>query len=91
MIIQQSTAKSTFAPLLQVFEPGIRVTTKQFVAAMMEASMNQVRELYGKADADERQKIQEQLRDLQRDLYTDWEILFGLATGVSHLASTFSL
>lgn len=48
--------------------------------------MNQIRDLHAKANADERQQIQEQLRDLQRDLYTDWEITFGLATGPLHWA-----
>jgi demethylsterigmatocystin 6-O-methyltransferase len=44
--------------------------------------MNQIRDLYGKANASERHKLQEQLRDLQTDLYTDWDVLFGLAMGV---------
>lgn len=49
----------------------------------METATNQIRDLYAKADASERQKIQEQLRTLQDNLYTDWEVLFGLAIGVS--------
>jgi demethylsterigmatocystin 6-O-methyltransferase len=48
----------------------------------MEAAMDEIRGLYTKADAPERQKIQEQLMDLQTNLYTDWEILFSLAMGV---------
>ena len=47
--------------------------------------MDQIRGLYAKATAGERQQIQEQLRDLQRDLYTDWELFFGFAVGVSSL------
>jgi len=50
--------------------------------------MNQIRNLYAKANASERHKMQEQLRDLQTDLDTDWEILFGLAMGV-RLALSF--
>jgi demethylsterigmatocystin 6-O-methyltransferase len=48
----------------------------------METAMNDIRNLYAKANAPERQKIQEQLRDLQDNLYTDWEVMFGLAGGV---------
>ena len=48
----------------------------------MEEPMNQIRNLYAKANASERHKLQEQLRDLQTDLDTDWEVLFGLAMGV---------
>ena len=44
--------------------------------------MNQIRDLYAKANASEQQRMQEQLRDLQTDLDTDWEVLFGLAMGV---------
>jgi demethylsterigmatocystin 6-O-methyltransferase len=48
----------------------------------MDAATKQIRDIYAGANAQERHKIQEQLRDLQHDLYTDWEILFGLAMGV---------
>jgi demethylsterigmatocystin 6-O-methyltransferase len=48
----------------------------------MEAAMNEICDLYTKANAAERQKIQEQLMGLQANLYTDWEILFSLAMGV---------
>ncbi|KAH7400906.1 S-adenosyl-L-methionine-dependent methyltransferase [Phaeosphaeria sp. MPI-PUGE-AT-0046c] len=44
----------------------------------MDTATNQIRDLYAKADASGRQIIQEQLRTLQDDLYTDWEVLFGL-------------
>ncbi|KAF2818954.1 S-adenosyl-L-methionine-dependent methyltransferase [Ophiobolus disseminans] len=47
----------------------------------MEAPMDQIRDLYAKANASERHGMQEQLRDLQTDLDTDWEVLFGLAMG----------
>jgi demethylsterigmatocystin 6-O-methyltransferase len=47
--------------------------------------MNQIRDLYAKANASERHKLQEQLRDLQTDLYTDWDVLFGLAMGVCQI------
>ncbi|CAO2648033.1 Nn.00g089550.m01.CDS01 [Neocucurbitaria sp. VM-36] len=52
----------------------------------MEVSMGQVRSLYANANAVQRQQIQEQLRDLQRELYTDWEIIFSLAMGPLHWA-----
>ncbi|RAR07913.1 S-adenosyl-L-methionine-dependent methyltransferase [Stemphylium lycopersici] len=45
----------------------------------MEAAITQIRDLYAKSDARERQEIQEQVRDLQKDLYNDWEMMFGLA------------
>jgi demethylsterigmatocystin 6-O-methyltransferase len=48
----------------------------------MEAAMNEIRDLYAKADAPGRQRIQEQLRDLQDNLYSDWELMFGWAAGV---------
>jgi demethylsterigmatocystin 6-O-methyltransferase len=49
----------------------------------MEEVMKQVRELYAKANAGERQEIQEQVRDLQKDFYNDGELLFSNAAGVS--------
>jgi demethylsterigmatocystin 6-O-methyltransferase len=48
----------------------------------MEAAMNQIRDLYAKANASERQRIQEQVRDLQKDLYSDWEMVFGMGASV---------
>jgi demethylsterigmatocystin 6-O-methyltransferase len=48
----------------------------------METAMNEIRDLYAKADAPGRQQIQEQLRDLQDNVYTEWELMFGLAVGV---------
>lgn len=50
----------------------------------MEAALNMIRDQYTKGDAAERHKIQDQIRDLQNDLYTDWEVLFSNAYGVSH-------
>jgi hypothetical protein len=49
---------------------------------IMEAATEQIRNLYAKGNARERQQIQEQMRDLQKDLYTDWETMFSLAMGV---------
>jgi demethylsterigmatocystin 6-O-methyltransferase len=49
----------------------------------METSISQIRDIYAKASAAERQKIQMQLKTLENELYTDWEVLFGLAMGVS--------
>lgn len=49
----------------------------------MEAPSEQIRGLYAKANAAERQQIHEQLRDLQNELYTDWEVMFGIGMGVS--------
>ncbi|KAH9871901.1 hypothetical protein J1614_006159 [Plenodomus biglobosus] len=40
----------------------------------------QVNSLYAKSNAAERQAIQEQIRDLQRDIYANWEVLFRLET-----------
>ncbi|KAF2026198.1 S-adenosyl-L-methionine-dependent methyltransferase [Setomelanomma holmii] len=47
----------------------------------MDTATKQIRDLYSSANAQERHKIQEQLRDLQHDLWTDWEVLFGFAMG----------
>jgi len=56
----------------------------------MEAALNVIRDQYTKGDAMERQKIQEQIRDVQNDLYTDWEVVFGNACGVSHVSAFLS-
>lgn len=48
----------------------------------MEAAMDQIRSLYAKADTSEKHVIQKQLRDLQIDLSSDWELFFGEAMGV---------
>ncbi|KAH6858961.1 S-adenosyl-L-methionine-dependent methyltransferase [Alternaria rosae] len=45
----------------------------------MEAATEQIREIYAKSDARGRQQIQEKIRDLQTDLYSDWETMFSLA------------
>jgi demethylsterigmatocystin 6-O-methyltransferase len=47
----------------------------------MESALNQIRDLHAKANANERQKIHDQLRDLQNDLSPDWDILFGIGMG----------
>jgi demethylsterigmatocystin 6-O-methyltransferase len=56
----------------------------------MEAALSVIREHYVKANASERHKIQDQIRSLQDDLYTDWEVLFGHAVGVSRNTSVLS-
>jgi hypothetical protein len=61
---------------------NFRTLNTNSITMTMENAMNEIRGHYAKADAPERQKIQEQLRDLQDNLYTDWEVLFGLAMGV---------
>ena len=52
---------------------------------MEESLLDQIRTVYTQSnhDARKRQKIQEQLRDLQRELYTDWELVFSISCGVS--------
>lgn len=54
----------------------------------MDSVSIQVKELYAQSDARGRQRIQEQLRDLQRDLSTDSEVFFGLALGSLQLSLT---
>jgi len=49
----------------------------------MEAAADQIRQAYAKGNARERQQIQEQIRDLQKNLYSDWEMMFSLAMAVS--------
>jgi len=49
----------------------------------METASFQIRELYATANARKRQEIHEQLRDLQQELYSDWEVFFDLVLGVS--------
>jgi hypothetical protein len=51
----------------------------------MDAALQQIRDAYAQASADERQQIQAQLTDLRNDIFTDWEVLFSLAMGVSSL------
>jgi demethylsterigmatocystin 6-O-methyltransferase len=51
--------------------------------AIMEAATVQIREIYANSNVRERQRIQEQIRDLQKDLYSDWETMFSLAMAVS--------
>jgi hypothetical protein len=53
------------------------------IVFIMESALDQIRDLYIKADAAERHRIQDQIRSLQDELYTDWEVLFGQAIGVS--------
>ena len=49
----------------------------------MDAATEQIRQAYAKGNARERQQIQEQIRDLRKDLYSDWEMMFSLAMAVS--------
>jgi hypothetical protein len=49
----------------------------------MDVAMKQIRDRYAEANPREQQKILEELRDLQNDLHTPWEVLFGVAMGVS--------
>lgn len=49
----------------------------------MDAAIDQIRSLYAKANAAERQVLQEQVRDLQRELYTDWELFFSFGMDIS--------
>ncbi|KAF1947605.1 S-adenosyl-L-methionine-dependent methyltransferase [Clathrospora elynae] len=51
----------------------------------MEAARNQIRDLHGKANARQRQKIHEQLRDLQKDLYSDWDITGAAPNLLTHV------
>ena len=51
----------------------------------MEAAADQIRQAYAKGNARERQQIQEQIRELQKDIYSDWEMIFSLAMAVSPL------
>jgi demethylsterigmatocystin 6-O-methyltransferase len=57
----------------------------------MEAAIETVREIYAKSNSRERQQIQEQIRDLQKDLYSDWEMTFSLAMAVSLLRRRYSI
>jgi hypothetical protein len=56
----------------------------------MESALNEIRGLYANASAAGRQKMQEQLRGLQDELYTDWEVLFGLVMGVGRIKLSLS-
>jgi hypothetical protein len=49
----------------------------------MEAALDKIREVYAQSNASERQTIQEQVRDLERGLYTDLETLLSLGMAVS--------
>ena len=67
----------------------------------MEAATKSIREICAKSDARERQKIQEQIRDLQKDLYSDCMakefqdkvvLITGAASGIGYIyvSSSFS-
>jgi demethylsterigmatocystin 6-O-methyltransferase len=49
----------------------------------MEAVACQIRDLYAQADEEERRKLQNDLRDLQTSLDTDWDMLVRIGSGVS--------
>ena len=49
----------------------------------MEQILAQIRSLHADADACERQHIQEQLRDIQRELTSKLDLVWGLGSGVS--------
>ena len=50
----------------------------------MDTIATQVKELFAKADEDGRKKLQIELRDLQQELETDWDILIRLGSSVSN-------
>lgn len=66
-------------PKLEVF----KIYQSPRIAQVMESPLDQIRDLYAQADASERHRLQNQLRDLQNELYTEWDIMFGMAMGVS--------
>jgi demethylsterigmatocystin 6-O-methyltransferase len=49
----------------------------------MDAIASQFRDLYSKADEEGRRKLQEELRDLQTSVDTEWDLVVRLASGVS--------
>lgn len=51
----------------------------------MDAVSQQARHLYAQADEKGRRKIQDDLRELQSSLDSDWDVVFRLASGVSGL------
>lgn len=49
----------------------------------MDAILDQIRTVYAEADAIERQHIQEQLRDVQREIVSIFDLVWSLGSGVS--------
>lgn len=49
----------------------------------MENILDQIRELSVNADAQGRQRIQEQLRDAQREIASNFDLVWNLGSGVS--------
>jgi hypothetical protein len=49
----------------------------------MEAIAKQIRDLHASADVNQRQHLQEQLRDLHRELSTPFDLIWGMASAVS--------
>jgi len=49
----------------------------------MENILDQIRDLSVNADAQGRQRIQEQLRDVQREIASNFDLVWGLGSGVS--------
>ncbi|KAF2661192.1 methyltransferase B [Lophiostoma macrostomum CBS 122681] len=52
----------------------------------MDTIATQIRELYSKANEEERRKIQNELRDLQTSLDTEWDVLIRLGSGMLEVA-----
>lgn len=48
----------------------------------MDAILDQIRALYAKASANERQNIQQQLRDVQREVASNFDLVWSFGCGV---------
>lgn len=52
----------------------------------MDAIRGQIRDLFAKADEEGRKKIQEELRELQTSLDTEWDMLVRVSSGFMQMA-----
>lgn len=48
----------------------------------MDSILEQIRSLYATANANEKQSIQEQLRDVQREIVSNFDLVWGFGSGV---------
>ena len=57
----------------------------------MDTITKKIRDLHAGADASQRQHMHEQLRDLQRELSTPFDLVWGIASAVSSNRAVFHL
>jgi hypothetical protein len=80
---KHSEAHSLFSCTLISHLHYVYSTESESYQSIMEAIAKQIRDLHASADVNQRQHLQEQLRDLQRELSTPFDLIWGMASAVS--------